>query len=181
MTRSHDNTGRSRIGWKPSRQARRARPPEGSSWVWLTREMLESPAWQAMRLAARKILDRLIIEHLAHGGLENGALLVTYTDFQRFGVRRPSIAAAIVEGETLGFLDVVQRGGSAYAEFRNPSLYALAWMDRKDGTPPTNRWKAFATDADAREAVRRALNGPKRNKAPARKRNGKNKMPDTET
>jgi hypothetical protein len=140
--------------------------------------MLESPAWCVMRLAARKVLDRLIIEHLKHGGLENGALVATYSDFQRFGVRRPSIAAAIVEIETLGFIDVVKRGGSAYAEFRNPSIYALAWLDRKDGTPPSNRWKTFATDANAGEAVRQALDGL-RQKAAARKRNGKSAKPDT--
>ena len=82
---------------------------------------------------------------------------------------------------TLGFIDVVERGGSAYAEFRNPSRYALAWLDRKDGTSPTNRWKAFETIADARKAVRRAMDGPKRNKATARKRKDKTAKPDTKT
>jgi hypothetical protein len=181
MARSHDATGRSIKGWKSSRQTKRARPPEGSSWVWLTREMLESPAWCAMRLAARKVLDRLIIEHLAHAGLQNGALIVTYTNFQQFGVRRPSIAPAIVELETLGIIDVVRRGGSAYAEFRNPSIYALAWLDRKDGTPPTSRWKTFETEAAALEAVRRAVDGLRRNKAAALKCPGKNEKPDTKT
>jgi hypothetical protein len=68
MAKSHNATGRSVKGWKPSREAKRARPPEGSSWIWLTLDMLESPAWRAMRLAARKIVDRLIIEHLTHAG-----------------------------------------------------------------------------------------------------------------
>jgi hypothetical protein len=163
----HDATGRSIKGWKTSRQARRNRPPEGESWVWLTQEMLESPAWRAMRFAARKIVDRVIIEHLAHAGTENGNLITTYTDFQHFGLRRrSSIAPAIIEAETLGFIDVIERGGSAYAELRNPSRYALAWLGRKDGTPPTNRWKAFDTVADAHKAVRTA---------------GKNKKPVTKT
>ena len=178
MPKTHDATGRSIKGWKPSRQARRNRPPEGESWIWLTQKMLESPAWRAMRLAARKIVDRLIIEHLAHAGTENGNLITTYSDFQYFGLRRrSSIAPAIIEAETIGFIDVIERGGSAYAEFRNPSRYALAWLDRRDGTPPTNRWKAFATVADARKAVRKALATPKPKKATTRK----NKKPDTKT
>jgi hypothetical protein len=167
VPKTHDGTGRSIKGWKTSRPARRNRPPEGASWIWLTQDMLESPAWRAMRLAARKIVDRLIIEHLAHGGTENGNLITTYSDFQQFGLRRrSSIAPAIIEAETLGFIDVIERGGSAYAELRNPSRYALAWLDRKDGTPPTNRWKAFDTVADAHKAVRTA---------------GKNKKPVTKT
>jgi hypothetical protein len=100
---------------------------------------------------------------------------------ERFGIRRPSIAPAINELETLGFIDVVERGGSAHAEYRNPSRYLLAWIDRKDGTPPTNRWKAFETVADARTAVRRVLAGPKRNKTTARKRKDKSAMPGTKT
>jgi hypothetical protein len=181
MSKSHDAKGRSIKGWKPSRQAKRATPPEGSSWIWLTCEMLESPAWRAMRLPARKVVDRLIIEQLSHAGLENGALISTYSDFERFGIRRPSIADAIYEAEALGWIDVIERGGSAYAEFRNPSVYALAWLDRKDGTAPTNRWKAFETVADARKAVRRALDRPRLYKAAIRNRNDRNRKPDTKT
>jgi len=166
VPKTHDATGRSIKGWKTSRQGRRNRPPEGASWIWLTQEMMESPAWRALRFAPRKIVDRLIIEHLAHGGTENGNLITTYSNFQQFGLRRrPSIAPAIIEAETLGFIDVIERGGSAYAEFRNPSRYALAWLDYKNGTPPTNRWKAFETVADARKAVRNALAAPKPKKA----------------
>jgi hypothetical protein len=178
MPKSHDATGRTINRWKSSRQARRNRPPEGSSWIWLTQEMLESPAWRAMRLAARMIVDRLIVEHLAHGGTENGNLVVTYSDFQRYGLRRrSSIAPAIIEAETVGIIDVIERGGSAYAEFRNPSRYALAWLDSNDGTAPKNRWKAFETVADGRKAVREALTVAALKNSAARK----NKKPVTKT
>ena len=131
-----------------------------------------------MRFAARKIVDRLIVEHLAHGGTENGNLVATYTNFQQYGLRRrSSIGPAIIEAETVGFIDVIERGGSAYAEFRNPSRYALTWLDRKDGTAPTNRWKAFETAADARKAVREALTVAALKKSAAHK----NKKPVTKT
>jgi hypothetical protein len=46
------------------------------------RQMIESPAWRALSLAARKALDRIEIEHLDHGGAENGKLPVTYRNFE---------------------------------------------------------------------------------------------------
>ena len=64
-------------------------------FVWLTREMLESEAWRAMPLPARRIVERLMIEHMSHAGTMNGELPCTYDDFQRFGVSRKNISAAI--------------------------------------------------------------------------------------
>jgi hypothetical protein len=177
MPRTHNATGRTFKDWKTSRQTKRNRPPQGESWIWLTADMLESAAWRSMSLNARKIVDRLIVEHLAHAGTENGNLITTYSDFQQFGLRRrSSIAPAIIEAETLGIIDVIERGGSAYAEFRNPSRYALAWLDRKDGTPPTNRWKTFETMADASKAVSKALD-----EAAVKKASHKNKKPVTKS
>jgi len=60
---------------------RENRPPKDMPWIWLTREMLESPAWRAMdMLAARRVVERIILEHMAHAGTENGNLIVTYAD-----------------------------------------------------------------------------------------------------
>ena len=61
--------------------------------------MLESEAWRALSLNAHKVIDRVKIEHMHHGGTENGNLIVTHADFQAYGVRRQSIAAAIREAE----------------------------------------------------------------------------------
>jgi hypothetical protein len=71
------------------------RPPLDMPFVWLTREMLESEAWRAMTLPARFVLERLMIEHMSHAGTMNGELPCIYDDFQRFGVSRKSISAAI--------------------------------------------------------------------------------------
>ena len=56
-----------------------------------------------MSLAARKIVERVAIEHMGHGGTLNGSLIVTYDDFETFGVRRKSIAPAIKKAVALGF------------------------------------------------------------------------------
>ena len=59
-----DATGRS--SGKLSGRARRLRsPPRGESWIWLTRELLESPAWRALNPNARKLIDFLLVEYMA--------------------------------------------------------------------------------------------------------------------
>jgi hypothetical protein len=75
-----------------------------------SRELRESPAWAALPDNARRVLDRLELEHLRHGGAENGKLKCTYSDFQKAGIRRASVALAIRECAGLGFIEITQRG-----------------------------------------------------------------------
>ena len=49
-----------------------------------TIEMIKSPAWSVLSLSARRVLDRIEIEHADHGGNDNGRLPVTYDDFERY-------------------------------------------------------------------------------------------------
>jgi hypothetical protein len=58
------------------------------------RAMVESPAMRALSLAARKVLDRIEIEHMNHGGARNGQLPVTYRDFEAWGIRRHKLRGA---------------------------------------------------------------------------------------
>ena len=37
-------------------------------------------------LPARRVLERVILEHMAHGGTQNGDLTVTYDDFALNGL-----------------------------------------------------------------------------------------------
>jgi hypothetical protein len=129
-------------GWK--RFERANRPPPEEAWVWITREMLESLAWRRLTLPARRIVDRIILEHMAHGGTQNGRLVVTYDQFRQFGISRKKISGAISLADKLGLVDVVERGGRGYGIARRPSLYALTWLPRCDGSPPSNRWKSFS-------------------------------------
>jgi hypothetical protein len=66
------------------------------------RQLLESPSMRVLSLAERRALDRIELEHMAHGGAENGRLPVTYVDFKKWGVRPDSIAGAIRALEALG-------------------------------------------------------------------------------
>ncbi len=87
-----------------SARERRPGPPKGEPWVWLTMSYLESPAYRALTGNALKLLSRLQIEHLAHGGACNGNLIVTHDQFQEYGIRLASVSEAIKLCEYLGFL-----------------------------------------------------------------------------
>lgn len=145
MPTQHDKTGR-------SLRSRITSPPKGEPWAWLTRDMFASHAWRAMPSAARRVLDRLIIEYLNHAGTNNGEIVCTFTDFEKYGIRRPSIAEALEKLQALGWIDIVERGGS-YADVRIPSRYSLTWLNGKFG-PASNRWRSIQTQGDARRALR---------------------------
>jgi hypothetical protein len=66
-----DVTGRS-SGKLAGRERKIFGPPEGQPWVWQTAELLGSPAWKAMGINARRLVEFLQIEHCAHAARENG-------------------------------------------------------------------------------------------------------------
>jgi hypothetical protein len=80
-------------------KARLNAPPTNQPWAWCTFEMLESGAMRSLSVNARRVLDRIRLEHMAHGRLENGRLKVTWLDFEKYGVkgccatRRASLAS----------------------------------------------------------------------------------------
>lgn len=111
-------------------------------------EMLRSPAYRVLSLSAHRVLARIEIEFADHGGTENGRLPVTYADFAAYGLDRHSIAPAIRELETLGFIEVTERGRAGNADFRTPSLYRLTFRET-DRAAPTHEWRQI----DTREAA----------------------------
>ena len=116
------------------------RPPKDEPWVWMTHDMLMSDAWAALTLPARRVVERIVIEHMNHGGRCNGDLAVTYDDFQAFGVRRNSIRGAIKLSERMGWIMVTQKGGRSSGRLRWPSRYGLTWLPIGEA-PPVNTWK----------------------------------------
>lgn len=146
-------------------------PPRDEPWLWITREIMESPAWAALPLASRRVIDRLMLEHMAHAGTENGNLKVSYDQFAEFGVRRKTLPEAIRIAIELGFIDRVSEGVVAYGAARRPAAYGLAWLYRADRTPPMHRWKNIRTIAQAEEIVA-ASQEAARDALPARKAKG---------
>jgi hypothetical protein len=105
--------------------------------------MIESEAWCSLSLAARRVVDRVVIEHMSHAGTENGNLVVTYKDFVRFGIRRGSLSAAIAEAVATGLLIMTEKGRPSTGPDRWPTHYALGWLPTSDGASALNRWKAW--------------------------------------
>jgi hypothetical protein len=122
-----------------------------------TLSMLQSPAYRVLTRAARMVLDRIEIEHMHHGGVENGNLPVTYDDFVEYGIHRHGIAPAIRELEGLGFIEITQRGRAGNREFRSPSKYRLTYRNAK-GEPGdgTHEWRWIESLGQAEEIARRA-------------------------
>ncbi|MEM7069293.1 MAG: hypothetical protein AAF478_10455 [Pseudomonadota bacterium] len=147
--RSHNNTGRSSGTFK-----NRKRQKINDPFVPYSYSMLQSPAFKALNNTDRKVLHRLEIEHLSHGGAENGNLICTYQDFVDYGVRRNSIHASLSRLEILGFIEIVERGRQARAEFRFPSRYRLTYVI--GDTPTTNEWERFKDEASVERAIKAA-------------------------
>ena len=68
-------------------RTRRKNNQISGQFVAHSRELRELAAWRALPDNARRILDRLEVEHMRHGGAENGALPCTY--FVAAGAARP--------------------------------------------------------------------------------------------
>jgi hypothetical protein len=128
-------------------------------------EMLESPAYRALSLSARRVLDRICIELAHHGGNDNGKLPVTYEQFMEYGVHRHAVAPAIRELEALGFIEVTQRGRPSAGEFRLPNLFRLTCVNCKSTPNPTHEWRGIL-DIETAERLARAARAAQKNKTP---------------
>jgi hypothetical protein len=153
---------------------KRKRNSIAESFVAHSKEMRESVAWRHLPDNARRILDRLEVEHMRHGGSENGALPCTYTDCEAWGIRRASVALAIRQSVGLGFAALTRQGYRSTAEFRTPSHYRLTYVFGCGTSPdPTNEWRGIATAEQAKAALALAAQAknydrqPKRAGAPA--------------
>ncbi len=83
-------------------------PPRDQSWSWYSQEMMQSDAWRDMSINGWRMLVLLELQHLAHGGYENGNLVMTYDQFVDKGIRRESISRVIAELERLGWIEVTR-------------------------------------------------------------------------
>ena len=117
-------------------------------------DMKASPAWRVLPDNARRLLDRLELEHMRHGGSQNGALLCTYNHFAEAGIRRASVALAIRQAVALGFLEITQAGYRTAAEFRAPNLFRLTYVHGvRKNIHPTDEWETIENDTRAASAL----------------------------
>jgi hypothetical protein len=124
-----------------SRRARQAsRPPADEPWVWLTRELLSSNAWQTLSINERRIIDRLLIENMNHAGTMNGQLRVSHRQFIKCGVTKNKVAPAIRGLVARGLVRITptESGG----DIRGYYQYRLTFLPA-NSKEPTNEWRSF--------------------------------------
>jgi hypothetical protein len=170
---------------KDGKTVRRETIPKGSQWTWWTIEMMESPAYRALSLSAHRVIARIRIELANHGGKDNGKLPVTFLDFEKYGVHRHAIAAAIREAEALGRIRVTETGRAGTGDYRAPNKFALTHMPVNE-LKPTNDWDKIETMVEAEVIAKAARNTPsttpgKRTSTTPGKRTAKGKSPPPKT
>jgi hypothetical protein len=121
----------------------------GGQFSARTIEMLESPAYRVLSLAAHRVLSRIEIEHAHHGGRDNGKLPVTFGQFVEYGIPRKRIAPAIREIVALGFVEVTKQGRAGNGEWRWPNEFRLTYRP-VDRAKPTDEWGHITEDDAAR-------------------------------
>lgn len=137
-----DATGRS-SGKYNGRTQKIMGPPRGCAWVPLTVELLSSDAWRSRSRNCIRLIDRLMIEHMAHAGQMNGALIVTYNQLVEFGIRRNDVKRSIEEAAVFGLLDVTEQGGFKGSS-KLPNRYRLTFLpcfENGYARPATNEWE----------------------------------------
>jgi hypothetical protein len=153
-------------------------------FAWRLVEMLESPAYRALSLSAHKVLARLEVELAHHGGekgRQNGRLIVTYSNFEDYGMDRHSIGPAISEVVALGFVEVTEAGCAGNENFRRPNRFRLTYRPGGDGSEPTNDWRRIITAEQAESFASQARKQARINRSPVGVRNqrrwGKSTLP----
>jgi hypothetical protein len=119
--------------------------------------MLESPAYMVLSRASHQLLARIEIEHMRHGGAENGSLTVTYTNFESYRIHRHAIAPAIRECEALGFIEITEHGRAGNRDSRRANKYRLTYCVAKGAIGNgTHEWRGIKTIEEAEERAKTA-------------------------
>lgn len=133
-----------KVGMDRYLDKKRKVPTDQGPWIPMTLEFLRSNAVRSLSINARKVLDRLIVEHLAHGGFNNGNLITPHRQFIECGVTAYLVADAV---EELVFKGLIKcRKGRAGDGTSHPNIYTLTFTMQYDGTAPTNEWRVKDDD-----------------------------------
>jgi hypothetical protein len=165
---------------KRSKRGKLCQPPIEGAFIYHRLPMLDSPAWRVLTLSARRVLDRLELEHMIHAGRKNGELIATYDNLQKYGIGgRREIKLALAELEALGFIEFTRRGRGGNADFRIAHQFRLTYLNKPtyerdnqgrvtnsiaEWHGPTDEWNRINTLEEA-EAKQKAARLPRKRKA----------------
>jgi hypothetical protein len=130
------------------------------NWISYPRSLVESPALRVLSRGAILIMRRIELEHMAHGGAENGNLQVTRRQFEDWGVHRDAIGPAIREIVALGFTEITEHGHAGVGGHGVSNRFRLTYVNTKSREQPTHEWRLITT-IDEAERIARAARGNK--------------------
>ncbi|MGY2995855.1 hypothetical protein [Mesorhizobium sp. URHB0026] len=116
-----------------------------TSWVPHRLELLISPSWHLAPVPLRRMLERLEIEHMRHGGMNNGELFVSFGQFEAANISRRKITATQALGAVLGLMETI-RPQEPSGDLRGPNAYRLTYVPAKGASVPTDEWKKIDED-----------------------------------
>jgi hypothetical protein len=136
-------TGRS---YRPQKRSRSKKWQPEAPFIPHSKTFRESYAFRLLSTPAKRVLEFLELEHLAHGGAENGRLAAPYSQLIAFGLSSRDIPNAIREVVALGLVarsnQTFRLGGKNIM-----SLYRLTYLPDCEGNKPTDDWR-HVTQAD---------------------------------
>jgi len=143
-------------------------PPDGEPWIWVTASLLASCAWRGMTVNARRVLERILLEHMAHAGKENGHLQVTHLQFKEAGVSRDYVGDAIDELAHLRLIKITTRGRGG-AGTGHSSRFLLTWFPEKGSRYCDDPWKTVdSSHVQKWDALRKIAKKARKRRVPKR-------------
>ena len=113
------------------------KPDEANPAFIMTRlVMIDSVAFWALKPIERAILSVVEIEHMRHGGVENGRLIVTRRQFEKRGIHKDAIAPSLRALEALGFIEI-ERGAAGIGDQAQAHRFRLTYVQPN----PTDEWR----------------------------------------
>jgi hypothetical protein len=93
-----------------------------------------------MSVNERRVIDRLLIEHMNHAGTMNGRLRVSHRQFIACGVTKNMVAPAIHGLDGRGLVRIMS--AESDGNIRGYHQYRLTFLPA-DYSKPTNEWRSF--------------------------------------
>jgi hypothetical protein len=132
---------------------KRHKPDEANPAFIMTRlVMLDSVAYWALKPIERTVLSVIEIEHMRHGGVENGRLIVTRRQFEKRGIHKDAIAPSIRALKTLGFIEITEPGAAGIGDHAQAHRFRLTYVQPN----PTDEWRKFHDPAMTRAVAEMA-------------------------
>lgn len=125
---------------RASNPMRRSWLDEEGGWIPVRLSLMLSPAWQHRPKPVARLLERIQIEHLRHGGKENGRLCVSFDQLVDYGLSRRVVHEAIKAACDLGLLGLVQHD-QIVGNIRPPNEYRLTYVPAREKRAPTDEWR----------------------------------------